>query len=199
MVDSYQTIYHTTIRTLDHFGIPSEFDENVFYGMIGHHFREIFLELNIDVQDIEGFISVYKKFYFDFIEQSTLYPGVEDILDHLKNKNVLISLLTTKAQDQADTIIDHFNLRNYFSLILGRRDGMEHKPSPKPLLYICRQLKTAPENTLMIGDTELDIRCGKNAGTKTCAVTFGYRNESAIKTESPDYILNEFSHLKEII
>ncbi len=167
--------------------------------MIGHHFSEIFSALNINIPDVEGFINEYKKFYFDFIDKSTLYPGVEEILDYLYNKSVVISLLTTKAHDQADTIIDHFNLGNYFSLILGRRDGMEHKPSPQPLLYICRQLKIAPENSLMIGDTELDIRCGKNAGTKTCAVTFGYRSENLIKSEEPDFMLSEFNQLKQIL
>ena len=51
----------------------------------------------------------------------------------------------------------------------------------------------------MVGDSEMDIRCGKNAGAKTCAVTFGYRSVEQIRAEDPDFIINDLAEIKSII
>jgi phosphoglycolate phosphatase-like HAD superfamily hydrolase len=78
---------------------------------------------------------------------------------------------------------------------MGRRDGMAHKPSSEPLLKICESLNISSVKTLMIGDTELDIQCGKNANSKTCGVSYGYRTREQIEFENPDYIISELNEL----
>ncbi len=198
LIDSHSTIYKSTVTTLNHFSIPHKIDERKFNNLIGKHFSDIFNEFGIVVDDLPSFIKVYKKIYFDFIDDSKLYPGVADLLKFLNEKNIDVTLLTTKAQDQADLIIDHFNLRKYFSIVMGRREGMAHKPSPEPLLFICNELNIYPAETLMTGDTELDIQCGKNAGAKTCAVTYGYRSIDVLKKEQPDYLINRAEEMIKI-
>lgn len=198
LIDSHSTIYKTTIKTLGHFSITAAIDETRFNKMIGRHFSDIFSEFGIVISDLNEFIRVYKKIYFDFIDESRIYPGIIELLEFLKAKNIHITLLTTKAQDQADLIIDHFELREYFSFVMGRRDGMAHKPSPEPLLFICNELKINPKETLMTGDTEMDIQCGKNAGAKTCAVSYGYRSIDLLKKEQPDYLINRAEEMKKI-
>ena len=47
----------------------------------------------------------------------------------------------------------------------------------------------------MIGDTELDIKCGKNANAKTCGVSYGYRTREQIEDENPDLIISELNEL----
>ena len=133
------------------------------------------------------------------MEFSKVYDGVEVTLAALKSRNIKVSLLTTKIQDQADRIIDHFNLRKYFDLVMGRRGGIAHKPSPEPLLKICTDLNVDVNNTLMVGDTELDIQCGKNAGSHTCGVLYGYRTKELLKIEEPDFIVEGIQDIIEIV
>jgi phosphoglycolate phosphatase len=196
LVKSHATIYKTTLKALGELKIPTDnFKEDLFYEKIGHHFEDIFTEFNIPVNDFESFINVYKNQYFDFINESTLYDGIEETLGNLKSRNIITSLLTTKGQDQAEKIINHFNLGRYFNLVTGRRNGIAHKPSPEPLLLICNELNVKPEETLIVGDTELDIACGKNAGAKTCGVTYGYRTKNFIEEQRPDLIINSAKEL----
>ncbi len=199
LIDSYKTIFKSAERTLLHLGIQEQLNEKEFYKRIGHHFLDIFKELNIPVLDFEKFIQIYKEIYFDFIDDSKMYPGLLDTLGFLKEKKIHISLLTTKGQDQADKIIDYFNLRNYFSLVMGRRDNIANKPSAEPLLIICRELKVMPNETLMVGDTELDIQCGKNAGAKTCGCSYGYRSSELLRLEDPDFIISNISDLLHLL
>ncbi|MCX8106373.1 MAG: HAD family hydrolase, partial [Ignavibacterium album] len=156
LVRSAKTIYKTTISAFEHLGIQYNLPEEDFNKMIGQHFNDIFKHFKITVPDFEQFIQIYKKLYFDFMNDSELYEGVYETLSYLKRNNIKVSLLTTKAQDQAEKIITHFNMENYFDLIMGRRDGIPHKPSPEPLLMICNELNVEPIETVMIGDTELD-------------------------------------------
>jgi HAD superfamily hydrolase (TIGR01549 family) len=201
LVESNKTIYKATEYALNKLGIEFNANENEFAQKIGQHFNDIFNAFNIIVPDFDEFINIYKENYFDQIKYSRLYDFVDVTLNELKNRGIKISLLTTKGQDQADKIIDYFNLRKYFDLVMGRRDGIEHKPSPEPLHMICKELNADVRNTLMIGDTELDIQCGKNAGTKTCGVLYGYRTKELLEIEEPNFIvssINEILNLKNV-
>ena len=199
LIDSYQTIFKTTVKTLQHLKIDEPLLEVEFHKRIGHHFLHIFKDLNIPVTDIEEFIDIYKGYYFDFIDESVIYPGVEDVLKELHQKKIKVSLLTTKGQDQADKIIDHFGLRKYFSLVTGRRKDLPIKPSPEPLHFICNELRVEERNTIMAGDSELDINCGINAGTYSCAVTYGYRSKTELKSAAPDFMIDDIRELLKII
>ena len=199
LVSSHKNIYLATLKAFDELKIDAEIEEKEFFKNIGLHFKEIFQNLMIRVVDIDKFISIYKEFYFDFINESKIYPSVESTLLILKKKGYKISLLTTKGEDQAVKIINYLGLGKYFDLITGRKKGFKIKPHPEPLLNICEHFDIAPEQTLIVGDTELDIRCGKSANAYTCGVTFGYRTIEQIKEEKPDFIIDKFNKLTEIL
>jgi len=179
LVKSDTTIYKATLKTLEHLNIKGEIAEDKFIEMIGMHFIDIFNKFNLDVPDFQKFIGIYKKLYFDFIDESKVYPEVEDTLSFLKNgRDIKISLLTTKGQGQAEKIIDHFDFSKYFDFVMGRREGIAHKPSAEPLLFICNEL---------------------DAGAITCGVTYGYRTEENLKENNPDYLVNDFSEIKSLM
>ncbi|MFH1198020.1 MAG: HAD family hydrolase [bacterium] len=199
LIDSKETIYLSTTKAFELISCPVEINREQFNSMIGMHFKDIFTELNIIVDDLEAFLVRYKSVYFDYIKTSTIYPGVVEILEYLVKLNVKIALLTTKGQDQADKILNYFDLAKYFNSISGRVNGLPIKPAPDPLLKICNDLNTLPAKTLIVGDTELDIQCGKNALANTCAVTFGYRQIDFLRNENPDFIIDSFWQIKDII
>lgn len=199
LIESSNTIYKTTKKTLEVLNINSEINKSDLDKRIGEHFQTIFDDLNVPVKDIEEYIDIYKMKYFDFIDESIPYPNIEKMLEWLKTNNYLISLLTTKAQEQADAIINHFNYKKYFDLVFGRRNGLEVKPSPEPLLFIANSLNIDIEDTMIVGDTELDIQCGKAAGSLTCAVSYGYRTRNILEKENPDFIIDDILELKNII
>ena len=199
LVKSHKTIYKTTIKTLEKLNLSTSLDEVKFYGLLGHHFADIFSECSIEVPDVDHFIDVYKEMYFDFIDDSKMYDNAFQLFEELKLREIKLGLLTTKGQDQAEKISNHFEFSKYLSVIEGRKKGIAIKPAPDQLLNICTELNIDPRNTLMVGDTELDIQCGKSAGAATCAVSFGYREVEELKKESPDYLINDLKEILTII
>jgi HAD superfamily hydrolase (TIGR01549 family) len=199
LISSHETIYKATHHALREVNIDTIMPENKFYNMIGLHFEDIFREFGFAVPDFEHFLKIYKSIYFDYIDSSVVYSGVEEILHKLNEKKIKVSLLTTKGQDQAELILQHFSLFNKFDYVMGRRPGMAHKPSPEPLQKICNDLNVVVSDTLMIGDSEMDIQCGKNAGSKTCAVTYGYRTKADLQKLSPDFLIDNILDVEYIV
>lgn len=199
LVKSHETIYKATIKALKKLELDYEIDHDKFYNLLGHHFADIFNECNIFVPDVDHFINVYKEMYFDFIDDSQMYANAFHLFDELKNRGIKLGLLTTKGQDQAEKISSHFKFDKYLDVIEGRKNGIAIKPAPDQLLKICAELNIDPKDTLMVGDTELDIQCGKSAGAKTCAVSYGYRDVEEIKKLNPDYLIDDLKEIIEII
>lgn len=199
LVSSHETIYKSTLHALKEVGIENHIEHEKFLNMIGMHFEDIFNEFGFKVPDFEHFIQIYKSIYFNYINHSNIYPNVKVTIDLIKEKGIKIGLLTTKGQDQAELILKHFDLFNKFDGVMGRRPGISHKPSPEPLLKLCDELKIDLDNTLMVGDSELDIICGKNAGTFTCAVTYGYRSKENLQEYNPDFIIDSIDLIETII
>lgn len=199
LVQSAETIYHSTIKSFDDLNIKHNMSLEKFNTMIGWHFEDIFNEVGITINDLEEFIRIYKSHYFEYIDKSKLYDNVMEILQFLNEQDIKVALLTTKAQDQADLMVKHFEMAKYFNYVMGRRNGVAHKPATEPLEIICRDLNVNVNETLMIGDSEMDIQCGHNANAITCGVTYGYRTIELLKSEKPTYLIDNLIELKDII
>ncbi|KAF0152190.1 MAG: phosphoglycolate phosphatase [Ignavibacteria bacterium] len=199
LVSSHETIYKTTLHALKEVGINREIPEDKFCKKIGLHFEDIFHDFGFSVPNFEEFITIYKSNYFTYLGSSFVYNGVNNIIKLLNSKNIFTALLTTKGQDQAELLLKHFGLRERFSYVMGRRPGIAHKPSPEPLLLICKDLHVEPHKTIIVGDTEMDIICGKKAGSKTCAVTYGYREKEFLEKQLPDFLIDNIEDLEYIV
>lgn len=198
LTESEHTITNATKYTLDTLGIKGTFDSVMFSGMIGHHFPDIFTKMKLDVPDFGTFLTTFKAKYFDYISDTVLYPGVTDVLKKLKEAGYKLALLTTKGQDQADLIIDHFELRKYFNYVMGRREGVPIKPDPESLYIIADYFEKEKSDILMVGDTEMDIECARNAGSVSCGVTYGYRDKVILAGLNPDFLIDDINELLKI-
>jgi phosphoglycolate phosphatase-like HAD superfamily hydrolase len=100
LMSSNSTIYKCTLRTFEEFNILAEMPEDEFNNKIGLHFGDIFRDFNIDVPDIEEFITRYKTHYFDFIDDTYVFPNVVETLKYLKDKIYLWLFLQQKHRNR---------------------------------------------------------------------------------------------------
>ncbi|MDW7998419.1 MAG: HAD-IA family hydrolase, partial [Thermodesulfovibrio sp.] len=141
---------------------------------------------------IECFINYYSQHIADF---SRLYPGVIETLEELREiKKVVIS---NKLTELSIKTLESLGIIKFFSFIAGSDFFPEKKPSPLPFIETMKRFKVLPDETLVVGDSELDIEAGKLAGVKTIAVTYGYRNRDLLK--NADFVIDKFSDLVRIV
>ena len=92
---------------------------------------------------------------------STLQPGARELLDELRRRNLPTAILTRNSRQSLDTVIKKHRL--VVSETLSREEAPV-KPSPEPVLLLCRRLGTEPANTLLTGDYIFDIEAANRAG-----------------------------------
>ncbi|MBN1346969.1 MAG: HAD family hydrolase [Phycisphaerae bacterium] len=97
-------------------------------------------------------------------QDSRLNDGAHEVLDWLAGAKILTAVLTRNSRVSVETVFAKHGLR--FDLIRTREDGAI-KPSPDPVLEICRTLGVAPSETWVVGDYLFDVQSGSAAGAKT--------------------------------
>ena len=134
----------------------------------------------------DQYIKHYSKRMFD---NTKLYPNVIELLDLLKSKTV--ALLSNKREQPCKVILKYFKIDHHFKMVLGGDSLPLKKPSPEPILHICRELEIAPERTLMIGDRPVDLEAGALAGAKTIGILEGLTPEDVMKRSKANIFLKK--------
>ncbi|MBQ8951835.1 MAG: HAD family hydrolase [Eubacterium sp.] len=121
--------------------------------------------------------TTYREFYASYEKPNTKpFTGIKKLLDTLKSDGVKIAINSNKGQDLLEKIANDLFGTDYFDAIFGYNVGVPSKPDPYGVQYIMDICKSSAEDTLYVGDSEVDILTAKNAGIKVCAVGWGVGN-----------------------
>ena len=96
-----------------------------------------------------------------------LYPHAREVLQALRDRGAR-HFIATHRDSAAVTFLQWFGIDDLFVEVVTRENGFAHKPDPACVQYLIDKYRLDPATTLMVGDRELDVACGKNAGTDSC-------------------------------
>jgi phosphoglycolate phosphatase len=146
--------------------------------------------LPLSVDDVlPVFLDEYSRCLLD---ETRLYPGVEDALDALAGRT--LAVLTNKPGDMSRTILDGLGVGQRFFRIYGAGDVETRKPDPGGLLRIASEVGVEPAAVVMVGDSAIDIRTGRAAGTFTAGVTYGF-DAAGFRDHPPDILVSRLTEL----
>jgi len=112
-------------------------------------------------------------------------PGIKEALDFLHARGICTAIFTRNSNKSLQTALQRCGLS--FDMLVSREDAPP-KPSPEPVLLICKKLGIPPDETIVIGDFRFDIESGKAAGAKTVLIKEG--ESSSLPTPS-DYFIED--------
>jgi len=143
------------------------------------------------VEALEFFLSYYRIHKLDF---TYVYPGVIDSLEAIRasHPGILMAVLTNKPVKPSRDICAHFGLDRFFFQNYGGNSFHTKKPDPHGLLTLIEEASTlvgatiTPADTLMIGDSDVDILTARNCGVGSVGCTFGLAPHS-LALAHPDY------------
>ena len=116
------------------------------------------------------------------------FPGVREMVQALVAAGVQVAVVTLKMTDMAQRGLRVCEIHGLFSLVVGSDATARHKPNPEPILFALQQLGAEPgPSVLMVGDSHLDIQCGRNAGVKTAAVGWSQQTRELVEESGPDF------------
>lgn len=208
LIDSRQDLCNSVNATLEHFGLRALADD-VIAGFIGDGAamlirralavpgelpagsaapEEAFFE-----EAFAYFLGYYRAHKLDFTK---VYPGVLESLEALKRRPDgsarAMAVLTNKPVGPARAICEGLGLSRYFFKIYGGDSFATKKPDPLGLITLMAEAGAEPRETLMIGDSDVDIRTARNAGAWALGCSFGLAPETLEEVE-PDAIADHAS------
>jgi N-acetyl-D-muramate 6-phosphate phosphatase len=131
-------------------------------------------------------------------KQFLLVPGVDTMLARLKG-HIPMAVVTAREEHGTMAFLDQFGLTKYFDTIVTGLSAPHTKPYPDPVLLAAKKMEVPPEACLMIGDTTVDMRAGKAAGTQTAGVLCGFGEEPELLRFGADLILASTPSLADVL
>ncbi len=208
IADTAADIAWATNAALEHFGYQPLSQEQIilFVGGGADQLLRRSIDASLEVSPqamaegqapFEEIYAWYVNYYRQHcVEGTRLYPGVQDLLELLCIRGLPCAIVSNKPHEITDAILDRMELQQYFASVIGPEQTSHIKPDPEGLLLAMEHInenrrmrgkgEILPENVLMVGDSHTDIEAGRNAGTKTCAITGGYGDKGRLAASGAD-------------
>jgi len=173
LTDSGEGIMNCATLALNHFGLPVP-DRQTLRVFVGPPLDETFIRFGVPADRTDEAIAVYRSRYTTVGKfENVPYPGVEQLLQKLREKGYRLFVATSKPEGMSVEILEKFGLAQYFELICGATlDGSRSKKADI-ITYLLERAGGA-DNAIMVGDTAYDI-IGANAhGIPGIGVSWGY-------------------------
>lgn len=172
LTDSGEGIMHCAELTLQHYGLPIP-PRSQMRAMVGPPLRDSFTGFGIPAEELDNAVAYYRKHYLAVGQfENTPYPGIRQLLEQLQADGYPLYIATSKPETMAANILQHFDLKKYFTLICGAVPG-GRSSKEEVLSHLLSQLDQI-EDAVMVGDTIYDVK-GANFHRIPCiAVAWGY-------------------------
>ena len=198
LLDTVPDLTLLTNRILREVGAPEHTQEEILSYVGAGVRRLLLLALPPDVSEEvrEEALALWNANFMDYYEHTYPFPGIVDLLKELRERGLGIGVVSNKLQPGVDAIMQRV-LPGMVDIMYGESELVPRKPDPHGIQLAMKFLKTAPADTIYVGDSPGDIKAGRNAGTATAAVLWGYhkKEDFAAEDAEPGYYVTEPSEL----
>ena len=140
-------------------------------------------------------VDEFRTYYGAHCQGNTFpYPGICDLLKALRDAGYKTCIVSNKGQAAVTELHDEC-FKNLVDFSLGETPEYRKKPAPDMVWEALKRLGTAKEDAVYIGDSEVDRLTAQNAGLASVLVTWGFRDESYLKTLGADHLVHSVDEL----
>lgn len=181
ILDSYTLFEKCVLEYSREQGLPKPCMEAIRFGYSDPHNHDFEWGLTREKQ-VEHLIRIFNlvdawSMSGEHAKTPFLFEGVEDALKELKSMGHTLAIVTSKPEAPLLHLLDYHKVGDLFDAHRNwddiARRGEKEKPEPDMLLSVMRDLKFEPQQTIMVGDTVMDVKMGRAAKTHTIGVAWG--------------------------
>lgn len=203
LLDTVGDIHHNVNLTMEEFEYPTHTREKVTsfinHGAL-HLITQALPEDARDSENIEKVLSRYLEIYDKYVSVETVpYEGISQLIEKLKNQGVLMAVVSNKPERHVKMLCEKFFGKGTFSYISGTGNDKPVKPSRECVELALSHLGTGCEDTLFVGDSDIDVKTAKNSGLVSAGVTWGFHGKDSFKDDFPDNYIHNAQQLYSLI
>ena|ERR1700681_210787 len=198
LIDSKLDLIHSVNAMLREMKRP-QLESETISGYIGHGAPQLVARAmggSATEEELKHARQFFLGYYEDHkMDNTAAYPGVAETLERLIH--MPMAVLTNKPARISMRILKALGLEKYFRAIYGGNSFESKKPDPFGAATILRELAVAPQESMIVGDSEVDVQTARNAGMLAAAVNYGFGVHDRA-AHPADIYLERFSDLVEI-
>lgn len=193
-LNTLNDLYVSFNQALKEFGLPARSKDEIRMG-VGSGFKVLVDRCTPPdtSEELKQKLGVrYGEIYSENYRKTTVpYDGIRELLQTLRDSNIALAISSNKS----DRYVKGLAEKNFpdieFVEVMGAREGFPHKPDPKGAKFIIEKMGLKKEEVMYVGDSDIDILTGKNAGAKTVGCLWGFRDRETLENAGADIILSE--------
>ena len=185
---------------LAHFGFPVLSDSEVS-GLVGK--SVVYMCRNAVPQEhADMWEQVVERWHVEYAEHlcdtTVPYAGMRETLEMLKAQGYTFAVVTNKPDRHAKPMIDRL-VPSLFSRVQGQTPEYPTKPDPFMMDMVREELGFSREETLYVGDMDVDVQFAKNSGLRFAGCGWGFRGEAFLREAGAETVLNEPKDLLDLL
>lgn len=164
-----------------------EIDDATILPLVGRPLDEMFRLVHPEICDEQNArcVLAYREAYRPHAAtRSPLFPDARACVENFVDRELKLGVVSGKTVEGIHRVLGDTNLLERFDVVVGADSGAAGKPSPEGALLAARELCADPADTLVVGDSLLDVRMGRSAGMLTCGVATGTASRAELERES---------------
>ena len=198
LTDSGEGIINCAIAALQHFGLPIPGITSM-RSFVGPPLKDTFQKYGVPEDRLDEAVSVYRERYIPIgMYENHPYPGIWELLERLRADGHRLFVATSKPEQMAVTILEHFGLAQYFERICGATLDGSRDAKSAVIAYLLESIGSV-ENAVMVGDTAFDVTGADVHGIPTIGVSWGFGELADIKAAGPMAIAHTMDELYELL
>ena len=151
-------------------------------------------------EKIEPVYRTYREIYGrDWHVQTSIYPGIESLLNDLKAAGIKLAVLSNKPHENTLQVINHYFPENLFDLCYGQINPFPTKPDPALALHMACQLGLAPEQVALVGDSGSDMLTAVRAKMTGVGVLWGFRDAEDLQDGGAAFLAEHVAELRRLL
>ncbi len=177
VLDSEPVHLHSKEKILENLGLSGCIDLSDFVGVANEKLWGQIIEENQLEQTIEEMVQMQDDLNFREIveEKISLSTGIRELLEKMKEKKCTIAMASSSSRYFVHAILEHFEIKKYFSHIITGDDVIHKKPDPEIYRKVLEATGIPAEAAVVIEDSKMGTLAAKGAGI-SC---IGYRNPTS--------------------
>lgn len=198
LTDSGEGIINCAVFALEHFGlsVPSR---EALRSIVGPPLFDTFRRFGVPEARLDEAVAVFRSRYNPIgIFENHPYPGIRELLEALKRDGHKLCVATSKPEEMANRVLNHFDLASYFDIVCGA-DMAETRSSKDAVIAYLLEQNGRADNMVMVGDTKFDVLGAAAHGIPTIGVAWGYGEVDEMKAAGAAAIAGTPAELLEIL
>ncbi len=190
LLDTLEDLRDSTNYALSLWGYPERSLEEI-RTFVGNGMRNLILRAVPDglaAGRQEQVLEEFREHYLAHCRVKTHpYQGILELLRYLKGHGIAMAIISNKS-DTAVKKLAQYYFADYIDVAIGEREGIRKKPAPDTVHEAMRILGVGRDQTVYIGDSDVDRATAENAGLACISVTWGFRGREMLQKLNPEYL-----------